>query len=395
VLTPPSAARRAVVALVERLTRERIAPRAAQYDRAGQNPVDSWRDLAGENLLAAAIPARHGGLGLDMPTYIDVIRTIAGGCASTAMTVHMHSTVMRFIDALATEEQKRRYFGEVVRDGKLFGSWGSEPAVSLSRTFLMETALRPDGDGYVIDGVKYFCTMALGASYYMVWCALGGEADMAKALLQVLVPADAVGVATDGKWDTLGMRATFSPAVTFSGVRVTEEALLGRPGAAVQVGVVESFGLGYAAVYVGIAESALAFALDYARKRIVKPDNVPVAHDPAVQRHVGEMSVHLDTARLMLDTAAAGWDAADPVERGLLANRAKYLGGEVGLAVTSKVIQVVGGRGAYRDYPAERAFRDVRTATLMPPTVDRMLEGIGKNALGISAGMFNVPGTPG
>ena len=78
--------------------------------------------------------------------------------------------------------------------------------------------------------------------------------------------------------------------------------------------------------------------------------------------------------------------------RGVLANKAKFLATEVGLEVTSKVIQLVGGRGAYKDYPAERAFRDLRTSTLMPPTMDRMLEGIGKHALGLGAGMFNVSG---
>ena len=196
---PPSAAeRRALVELVDHLMRERIGPRAAAYDREGKNPVDSWRDLHADNLLAVAVPVAYGGRGLDMPTYVDVIRTIAQGCASTAMTLHMHSTVLRFIDALASEAQKRRYFAEVVQHGRLFGSWGSEPAVSLSRTFLMETVVRAQSGGYVVDGTKYFSTMALGASYYMVWCALDGEADMGKALLQVLVPADANGIATDG-----------------------------------------------------------------------------------------------------------------------------------------------------------------------------------------------------
>ncbi len=273
-----------VVERAARLTREKIAPRAAEYDRAATNPVESWRDLWTAGFLAAAVPAAYGGLGLDMPTYVAVIRTIAQGCASTAMTLHMHSTVMRFIDTLGTAAQKRHYFDEVVRHGKLFGSWGSEPAVSLSRTFLMETAIRAAGDGYVIDGVKHFCTMALGASYYLVWCALDGEADMGKALLQALVPADARGISTDGKWDTLGMRGTYSPSVKLERVRVPGDAVLGRPGAAIGVGIVESFGLGYAAVYVGIADAALEFAVDYARTRVVKPDNVPVAHDPTVQR---------------------------------------------------------------------------------------------------------------
>jgi alkylation response protein AidB-like acyl-CoA dehydrogenase len=393
VVLPAAPARPDIVERAARITRERVAPRAALYDEQGANPVESWRDLWAEGLLAAAIPAAHGGLGLDMPTYIGVIRTVAQGCANTAMTMHMHSTVMRFIDALGTEAQKRRYFGEVVAHGKLFGSWGSEPAVSLSRTFLVETALRADGDGWVLDGLKHFCTMALGASYYMVWAAIDGQADMGKALIQAVVPADTPGIETDGRWNTLGMRGTYSPSVTFTGVRVPREATLGPPGAAVQIGVAESFGLGYAAVYIGLAEAALAFATDYARKRVVRPENIPVALDPAVQRHIGEMAATLEAARLVLDASAADWEAADPLRRGLLAAKAKYLATEAGLHVTSKVIQVVGGRGAYREFPAERAFRDLRTSTLMPPTVDRMLETIGKCALGIQEGMFKLGGS--
>ena len=389
-----SEAQRRIVERADRLTREKIAPRAAEYDREGTNPVESWRDLWHEGFLAAAIPEAHGGLGLGMPTYVALIRTIAKGCASTAMTLHMHSTVMRFIDALGTDAQKRRYYAEVGKHGKLFGSWGSEPAVSLSRTFLMETAIRTEGNGYVIDGVKHFCTMALGASYYMVWCALDGGTDMSKSILQALVPADSPGITTDGKWNTLGMRATYSPSVNLAGVRVSPEAVLGDPGSAIRVGVVESFGLGYAAIYLGIAEAALEFATDYAKKRVVRPENIAVAQDPTVQRHVGELRVHLDAALLVLADSAARWENADTAERGLLANKAKYLATEVGLHVTSRVLQVVGGRGAYKDYPAERAFRDLRTSTLMPPTVDRMLEAIGKSALGLETGMFRFGAGP-
>ncbi|MBI4609481.1 MAG: acyl-CoA/acyl-ACP dehydrogenase [Candidatus Rokubacteria bacterium] len=389
-----SDAQRRIVERAERLTRKKIAPRASAYDRDGINPVENWRDLWREGFLAETVPTAHGGLELDMPTYAAVIRTVAKGCANTAMTLHMHSTVMRFIDALGTGAQKRGYFPEVVEHGKLFGSWGSEPAVSLSRTFLMETTIRPDGDSYVIDGVKHFCTMALGASYYMVWCALDGEPDMSKSLLLALVPAETPGISTDGKWNTLGMRATYSPSVTLNGVRVSRDAILGDAGSAIRVGVVESFGLGYAAIYLGIAEAALEFALDYVRKRIVRPENIAVAQDPIVQRHVGELRAHLDAALLVLADSAARWENADMVERALLANRAKYLATEVGLQVTSKVLQVVGGRGAYKDYPVERAFRDLRTCSLMPPTVDRMLEAIGKSALGLETGMFRFGAGP-
>ena len=153
--------------------------------------MESWRDLHREHLLAIGIPTAYGGEDLDMPTYAAVIRALARGCANTAMTLHMHSTVMKFIAELGSDTQKRRYFSEVVEHGRLFGSWGSEPAVSLSRTLLMETSIREAGDAWIVDGVKHFCTMALGASQYMVWCALDGEADMGKALVLALVPADA------------------------------------------------------------------------------------------------------------------------------------------------------------------------------------------------------------
>ena len=380
--------RQDVVDRADALTREKIAPRAAMYDREGKNPVESWGDLRREGYLGCAVPTAYGGMGLDMATYIAVIRTIARGCASTAMTLHMHSTVMRFIEALGTEAQRRRYYPEVVERGKMFGSWGSEPAISLSRTFTVETVVRAADGGWVVDGVKHFCTMALGASYYMIWCALDGSGDMANALLLVLVPAESAGISTDGRWDTLGMRATFSPSVTLSSVRVSQDSALGKPGSAMGVGVVESFALGYAAVYVGIAEAAFEFAADYVKKRVVKPENVPVSNDPGVQRQIGDLEARLDAARLVLHDSASRWEGADVAQRGQLANRAKYLTTEIGLHVTSLALQITGGRGAYKDYPVERAFRDMRTASLMPPTMDRMVEGMGKLALGLGGGMF-------
>jgi hypothetical protein len=383
---------RAVVERAARLTREKIAPRAAQYDRDAVNPVESWRDVWEEGLLAMAVPRRYGGLGLEMPTYVEVLRAIARGCASTSMTVHMHSTVMRFIDALGTEDQKRRYYAEVTGAGKLFGSWGSEPAQSLSRSLQFETSIRHHDRGWVIDGSKHFCTMTHGAAYYMVWCALDGLSDMGKAMVVSLMPAATPGIATDGRWDTLGMRGTYSPSVTFKDCVVSPDTVLGDPGAPMRVGVIEGFALGYAAIYLGIAENALDFAIDYAKKRVFKPDPLPIAHEPTTQRHVGELAIQLEAAALVLTHAAAEWAPADPGRRGLLAAKAKYVTTEAGLHVTSKVIELVGGRGAYREHPVERAFRDLRTCTLMVPSMDRMTETIGKSVLGVETAMFKVAG---
>jgi alkylation response protein AidB-like acyl-CoA dehydrogenase len=276
----------------------------------------------------------------------------------------------------------------------MFGSWGSEPSISLSRTFLMETVIRPVSGGYRIDGVKHFCTMQGGASYYLVWCALDGLPDMSKALLQALVPAETPGMQTDGRWNPMGMRATFSPSVVFDNCILAADCTLGQPGMATRVGVVESFALGYAAIYLGIAQGALDFATRYCQKQVFHPENVPIAHEPAIQRHMAEMAIPLDAARLLLHQAARSWEGADVATRGLLANRAKYLATQVGLQVTATAMQVVGGRSALRDLPVERAYRDLRTCTLMPPAVDRMLEVVGKSVLGVEVQMFNLGTAP-
>src|SRR2546427_11441050 len=117
-----------VVERAEQLTRERIAQRAGDYDVAGANPVESWRDLWREGLLAGTIPTGYGGLGLGMATYVAGIRAGARGCARTPLTLHMHSTLMRVIDAPRTGAPKRRDLGEGGRDRQLLGSLGSGPA---------------------------------------------------------------------------------------------------------------------------------------------------------------------------------------------------------------------------------------------------------------------------
>jgi alkylation response protein AidB-like acyl-CoA dehydrogenase len=254
----------------------------------------------------------------------------------------------------------------------------------------METSLRPVAEGYRIDGTKHFCTMQGGASFYLVWCALDGQHDMGNAFLQALVPADTPGMRCDGRWNPIGMRATFSPSVIFDNCVVPRDAVLGQPGAAMRVGVVESFALGYAAIYLGIAQSALEFATRYCQTRVFHPENIAIAHEPAVQRHMAEMAIPLEAARLLLYQAARQWEHVDVPTRGLLANKAKYLATHIGLQVTTTAMQVVGGRSALKDLPVERAYRDLRTCTLMPPTVDRMLEAVGKGVLGIEATMFNL-----
>ena len=375
-----------VLSVAERVAAECLAPRAAHYDATATHPVESWRDAWSEGLLAMGIPRRHGGLELDMLTYIRVIERLASGCTNTGMTVHMHSTVTRFIDALATDEQKAVYFREVVEEGKLFGSWGSEPETR-GGTALRLTTIAPKDGGFVISGTKHFCTMSGGAHRYMIHCSSGAD-DALEAQWLALLPHDAPGIEQIGSWDTLGMRATVSPAMRLNDCFVGPDAPLGLPGEAPKTGVTQGFGLGFAAVYLGAAQAALDFIGEFARTQTFAPDPTPIAEGLAVQRAVAEMSTAIEGARRVMHAGAIAWPDANPSERAVLSARAKYLATVASLDATSKAIQIAGGRSAHKTMPLERLYRDIRTSTLMPPNLDRCLEIVGRSELGLDASLY-------
>ena len=379
---PTSGVDRRIADLAARVAEECLWPRAAFYDESVSYPVESWEDLWKHGLLAAAAPRDYGGLGLDMPTYTAVIERLAYGCTNTAMTMHMHSVVMRFIDALATPQQKERLYSEVVDEGKLFGSWGSEPGRRGGSRAARGTILAPVDGGYVINGVKHFCSMAGAAHRNMVHCDVEGSRD-GEGLQLVLVPGDAAGMEISGEWNVLGMRATVSPTVTFRDCPVSDDALLSEPGKATEVGVTESFGLGFAAVYLGAAQRALDHTVEFCKTNTVSPDPAPLSHSVVVQRSVAEMAMALEAARLMLYESARRWEDAGPHDRRILAARAKYAVSRASLDVTSQCLQTVGGRGARKEMPIERMYRDVRTATLMPPNVDVSMELVGRAELDV------------
>lgn len=370
-----------------RLAREALAPRAAHYDQTASHPWESWRDLWEHQLLAMAVPQEYGGLGLDMLTYCQVIEQLASGCTNTAMTVHMHSTVMRFIDALGEAQQKTLFYPDVVEHGKLFGSWGSEPE-SRGGATRRHTAIRPVAQGYVINGVKHFCTMAGGAHRYMIHCSLEGAPPDA-ALVLALAPHDQPGLTVTSDWNPLGMRATVSPSVVLENCVVPKEAVLGQPGQATREGVGLSFGLGYAAVYIGAAQAALDFTKEFCQTHHFDPEPEVMASSLVIQRDVAEMAMALEGARQVLYHSASQWPKGQPAKRAVLAARAKDLATQAALMVTSKAVACVGGRSVHKTYPLEQLFRDIRTCTLMPPNLDRSMEIIGKAELGMGDQLFS------
>lgn len=365
------------------LAEEKLAPRATHYDKTSTHPKESWNDIWENGLLGIAIPKEFGGLGLDMLSYLLVVENLTQGCTSTGMTVHMHSVVQRFITELGTQEQKKKFFAEVVEDGRVFGSWGSEPA-RRGGTGTADSIVSEREGGYYLNGTKHFCTMA-GATRRSIVHSTMKDMDAVSGYILAIPSEDAPGQSIVGEWDTLGMRATISPGVKFENCELDEDEVLGTPGRGDKLGIGQSFGLGYAAVYVGAAQKALDFVKDYSSNTRFEPDPEPMSHTLPVQQRVTEMAMALEGARLSIYRAASFWADATPYERAVLSAKAKYLATEAALMVTEKAIQTVGGRSAHSSNPLGRIFRDVRTCTLMPPNTDRQMQIIGRAEMGVDS----------
>ncbi len=364
------------------VAKECLSPRASRYDESASFPIENWSDLWKHGLLSISVPKAYGGLELDMPTYILVIENLAKGCTNSAMTLHMHSVVQQFINELATKDQKKLFYTEVMDYGKLFASWGSEPGRRSGSQEIRQTVVTPHGQGYSINGTKHFCSMAGAAHRYLIHCTMDGYEDN-RGYQLALVPNDASGITISGEWNTLGMRGTVSPNVTLENCVVDENALLGGPGEAMNKGVIESFGLGYAAIYLGAAKKAFEFTMDFYKSENGDPSLDPPYQNPIAQRTAAEMSMALESAQYVIYNCAKTWADASPVERKVFAARSKYIASQASLQVTSQCIQAIGGRSAQKAMPLERIYRDIRTATLMPPNIDLAMEIIGKAELGV------------
>jgi alkylation response protein AidB-like acyl-CoA dehydrogenase len=182
----------------------------------------------------------------------------------------------------------------------------------------------------------------------------------------------------------MALRSSESQSIRFTDVFVPVENRIGAPGDFFRLKMNDSFVLGYAAAYLGVAEAAFAFAYEYAASKSFPPDPTPISHEVQVQCRIAEMSALLEAGNLLVKRAAMALEAGTHDERTIAIDQSKYFVGEVALKVTDMALQVVGGRSIFRTAPLERFIRDARAAPVMPPSGDRCLREIGLALFGLS-----------
>jgi SfnB family sulfur acquisition oxidoreductase len=356
---------------VARSYAEEIAPGAIERDRERRVPVAELEQLGRTGLLALGIPAERGGAAARVETIVEVFRTISAADPSIGQVPQNHfqlvDAIVRYGDVL----QKELLLGDVVRGARFGNAWSERGGKS---PLDIRTALREDGgDGYRLEGRKFYSTGALTAQWVPVLAK-----EESGALAFVYLPRDAEGVEVEQDWTAFGQRATISGTTVLSDVAVRPEWVLRLPERE-QADTFAAFAqVLHAAVDVGIARGALEEAARHlgTRSRVWFEADVERAVDePHAVAAFGRLQVRVRAAEALLADAARRLDeaAADPEPARITAARlgvaeARACGAETALAVASEALDALGASAADERYGLDRHWRNARTHTLHDPT---------------------------
>lgn len=381
--------RQALVDRVRELAREKFAPRAAYYDREATFPAEDFKDLFAAGLIAPVVPEEHGGLGLgpyrgDVFTLWMMTKEMAKADLSLARCWEGHVNSLVLLDGIANAEQKARWFKTVVERGDLWVAWSGEPqARAPGETQRFGTTTEKVEGGYVVEGNKVFSTSAGGAQWaiLLVNTAGPGGARHATASLdtQLLMACDLSDptIQIDGSWwDPIGMRATVSYLVNFKRTFIPDTNLIGYPGQYLKEGWQTCFIPHYASTFLGAAEAAYEYALEY----VTTQNKVD---DPYIQHHIGQMSVDVETAYLWLRHVARLWETGKYQEAQVAGSRARHVIEHLAEGTVKHCIRACGARSLNRPSALERIYRDL-SFYVRHDNDDHILAMIGKSLLGLT-----------
>lgn len=365
---------------------EACARRADHYDRTAQFPEEDFADLFAAGLLAPTVSRDYGGLGVgplcgDALTLWLMTKELAKADLSLGRCWEGHANSLVLIDAMGTEEQKRRWFAGVVEDGAKWVAWSGEPQAPKpgEKQRFGTTIERTDG-GWMLNGSKVFATSATGAQWAILLVNTAGpggarHAAEADSLLMVACDLSHPSVVVDDSWwDPIGMRATVSHLIRFNGTFLPDSDVIGPPGAYLRNGWQTAFIPHYAASFLGAAEAAYEYAIEY----VMRQSKVT---DPYVQQRVGSMAVNVESAYLWLRHVARLWDSGHRDEARLTGSRARHVVEHLALETVDHCVRACGARSLIRPSPVERILRDL-TFYVRHDNDDHVLATIGRALLG-------------
>jgi len=376
-LTTLSEDERLFYSTVRQFAEEAIAPQVRAMDDEQQFAAGLVGRLFELGLMSIEIPEELGGAGGSFFDAVLAIEAISTVDPAVAVLVDVHNTlVVNALRRWGSEAQRQRWLPKLATG--TVGAYALSEAGSGSDAFALQTRAEKIPGGFRLNGRKLWISNAREAGLFVVFATLDPAAGY-RGITAFMVEKDTAGFTVGRKEDKLGIRASSTCELMFDGCEVGEENLLGEPGKGYKIAIetLNEGRIGIGAQMLGLAEGAWGHAARYAKER--RQFGKPIAEFQAVQFALAEMATEIEAAKLMVYNAARMKDAGQPYVRE--AAMAKLFASQVAERVASQCVEVFGGNGFVRDYPAEKYYRDAKVGKIYEGTSNMHLATIAKQVL--------------
>ena len=368
-----------IMQTVRDFAREQVAPRAAEIDRTGAFPHDLVKQMGELGLMGVCLPDEYGGAGQSYVLFAMIVEELCKACASTGLIMDVNiSLCAEPILLFGDEEQKHRFLTPLASGEKLGALAITEPEAGSDAAGIKTTAVR-QGECYVLNGSKIFITNGGVADTYVCTAVTDREKGH-KGITDFIVEKGMPGLSFGAPLHKMGINGSATTEVFFDNVRVPVANRLGAEGMGFKITMdtLDGGRVGIAAQAVGIAQSALDDALAYIEQR--RQFGKKISEFQAIQFMVADMATEIEAARLLTLQAAALRDKNIPCARE--SAMAKLYAGDVAVKVATDALQLFGGYGYIKEYPAERHLRDAKITQIYEGTqqIQRMV--IARSILG-------------
>jgi hypothetical protein len=346
---------------VREFAEREILPHVMEWDEASHFPLETIKELGALGVLGSIFPTEYGGAGMGYVEYVIAIEELSRIDGSIGIIVAAHTSLCANHIFIAGNEEQRRKYVPKLATGEFIGAWGlTEPGSGSDAGSARMTAVRK-GKCWVLNGTKTFCTNGHYADVVVV-IAVTDRTAHTHGLSAFLVETGTNGFRLGKKENKLGLRASDTAELIFEDCCVPTSNLLGKEGDGFidAMRILDGGRISIAALGLGMAQGAFDAALKYSKQR--KQFGKPISEFQAIQWKLADMATEIDAARLLTMRAAVMKDAG--LKTTQESSMAKLYSSEVAVRCANESVQIHGGYGFIKDYPAEKFYRDVKLCTI-------------------------------
>ena len=350
-----------IAQMVRDFAEKEIRPFMRKWDDEEFFPVDTMKKLGEMGLLGIFIPEEYGGAGFSYNEYATALMEIGKVCGGIGLSVAAHNSLCTgHIYYHGSKEQKEKYLPKLAT-GQFIGAWGLTEANTGSDAMRMATTAVKDGKDWVINGTKNWITHGLSGDISIVLVRTGELLD-SKGITSFIIEKGTPGFSAVKIKDKLGVRASETAELIFDNVRIPEENVIGEVGMGFiqAMQILDGGRISIASLSCGIARGAYEASVKYAKER--EQFGQPIAHFQAIAFKLADMLTQIEAAELLTFQAAYLKDKNQPVTK--QGAYAKYYASEVAVKCGNEAVQIMGGYGYTKEYPAEKFLRDAKLMTI-------------------------------